>query len=159
MKTEFKPLSWKVKNFDCNRRLIEDYDILKYREDFIKKLKKKCVTKEEFAEQLLREFRYRYWSRSEYELIIRLTDDGHVILLPWCGSRDPESMAVDVTEDISFDWKGFATEHIGKQIYRNEAKIDIFDQLTYGDQFEKLIDYCWYTKLKWERDNPKFHKQ
>lgn len=158
MKKEFKPLSWKVKNYDVNRNVIEDYDILDYREDFIKKLKKKCATKEEFAEQLRREFQWQYWSRCEYELIIRLTEDGRVILLPWCGSRNPEDVAIDVTEDTSFDWKGFAIQHINKQIFKNEAKIDIFDQVTYGDQFEKLIDYCWYTKLKYERRDPKFEK-
>ena len=158
MKKEFKSLSWKVKNYDVNRDVIEDYDILDYREDFIKKLKKKCKTKEEFSKELHSEFLWQYWSRAEYELIIQLTDDGRVILLPWCGSRNPEDVAIDVTEDTSFDWKGFAAEHIRQQIFKNEAKIDVFDQVTYGDQFEKLVDYCWHTRLKYERKDPKFDK-
>lgn len=158
MKKEFRPLSWKVKNFDVNKQVIEDYDILKYREDEIKKLKKKCTTKENFAEQLRREFQWQYWGRAEYELIIRLTDDGHVILFPWCGWRNLERSAIDVTYDMFFDWKGFAEKHINQQNFKNEAKIDVYDQLTYGDQFKKLVDYCWYTKLKYERDNPKFHQ-
>lgn len=158
MKKEFKPLSWKVKNFDVNRQVIEDYDILKYREDFVKKFKKECATKEEFSEKMRRECMWRWWSKAEYELIIRLTDNGRVILLPWCGGRDPEGTAIDVTEDTSFDWKGFAKEHIGKNIRRNEAKIDVFDQLTYGDQFVKFVDYLWYTRLKWERKDSKFDK-
>ena len=41
MKKEVKPFSWIVKIFDCNAQKIKDYDILKYREDDIKKLKKK----------------------------------------------------------------------------------------------------------------------
>lgn len=159
MKKEFKPLSWKVKNFDCNKQVIEDYDILKYREDFIKKLKKKCETKEKFAEQMRRECQWRYWSKAEWELIIRLTDDGRVLLLPWCGGRDPERIAIDVTNDTSFDWKGFAETHIKKQIFKNEAKIDVYDQLTYENQFAKFIDYLWYTRLKYERKHPKFDKE
>ena len=159
MKKEFKPLSWKVKNFDVNEQLIKDYDILKYREDDIKKLKKKCTTKEEFAEQLRREFSWRYWSRCEYELIIEVTDDERILLKPWAGCRDEVKATIDVTDDTSIDWKGFATEHIKRQIFKNEAKIDIYSQLTYGDQFEKLVDYLWYTRLKYERDNPKFHRQ
>lgn len=158
MKTEFKPLSWKVKNYDCNRRVIEDYDVLKHYEDFIKKNKKKCATKEEFAEKLRREFQWRYWSRAEYELIIRLTEDSRIILLPWCGCRDPESVSIDVTNDASFDWKGFAKHHVDKR-YGNEEKIDIFDQLTYANQFAKLVDYCWYTRLKYERKNSKFDRE
>lgn len=156
-KKEFKPLSWLVTNFDCNKQVIEYYDILKYHEDEIKKMKKKCNTKEEFAEALQREMAYRYWSRAEYELIIRLTDNGRVILRPWCGCRNEDEAEIDVTDREDFDWRGLAEEHINKSRY-DEAKIDIYDQLIYGNQFEKLVDYCWHTRLKYERDDPKFHK-
>ena len=159
MKKEVKPFSWKVKNFDCNRQIIKDYDILKYREDEIKKMKKKCETKEEFASKLRSELMYHYWSRAEYELIIQLTEDGRILLRPWCGCYDDEKATIDVTNDTSFDWKGFVEEHISQQRYKNEAKIDIYDQLIYGDQFEKLVTYLWTTRLKYERDNTKFHKE
>ena len=159
MKKEFKPLSWLVKNFDCNKQVIEDYDVLKYREDMIKKLKKKCETKEEFAKKLRSEFMYHFWSRAQYELIIEFTEKGGVLLKPWCGCYDDQKATIDVTNDTTFDWKGFAQEHIGQQRYKNTAKIDIFDQLTYADQFEKIVDYCWYTRLKYERDNSKFHEE
>lgn len=158
MKKEFNHLTWLVTNYNCNADKIEYYDVLKYREDFIKQLKKKCTTKEEFSQDLRREFMHQYWSRAEYELVIRLTDDGRVILLPWCGCRNPEDVAIDVTEDTSFDWKGFANEHISQQRFKNEAKIDIFDQLMYKDQFEKLVDYLWYTRLKYERKDSKFER-
>ena len=157
MKQEFKPMSWMVKNFNQNKQVIEDYDVLKYREDLIKKMKKKCATKEEFAEKLRREFQYYYWSRAEWELIIELTEDGRVLLRPWVGCRDGE-LFIDVTDDITFDWKGFAQEHINKQIYENKAKIDAYDQLIYGDNWDKMITYLWTTRLKYERDNPKFHE-
>ena len=156
MKKEFKPLSWKVKNFCCNKQVIEDYDVLKYRENEIKKLKKKCATKEEFSKALRSECLYHYWSRAEYELIIERTEGGRIWLSPWCGCIEPEKVKIDVTDDTTFDWKGFAEEHIGKQIFSNEAKIDVYAQLVW--QWDFFIDYCWYTRLKYERDNPKFHR-
>lgn len=154
---EFKSLTWKVKNYNCNADKIVDYDVLKYREDFIKKLKKKYPTKEEFAEAMKREMMYYFWSKAEYELIIEVAKDGHIWLSPWCGCRDPEKVKICVTDGESFDWRGFANEHIGKQIYKNEAKIDIFDQLQW--RWDEFIDYCWYTRQKYQRDDPKFHRE
>lgn len=155
MRKEFKPLSWKVKNFDCNKQAILDYDVLKYREELVKKLKKKSVTKEEFAEVMRREMHWQYWSSSEYEVIIEI-DDGRIWLKPWVGCRNPDEIKIDVTDDQSFDWRGFANEYIGKQIYKNEEKIDIFDQLQW--KWDEFIDYLWYTRLKYERDDPKFFR-
>ena len=157
-KKEFKPLSWLVKNFDCNAQKIVDYDILKYRTDFIKKLKKKCDNKEEFTTKLRQEMTYHYWSRAEWELIIEITEDNRVVIKPWVGCYDEKKAAVDVTDDTTFDWRGFAEYHIGKQIYENEAKVDVWDQISYDNQFEKLVDYCWHTRLPYERDYEKFHE-
>lgn len=158
MKKEYKSLSWLVTYYDCNADKIKYYDILKYRKDLIKKLKKKCETKEEFADKMRRELQWSYWSRCEWELIIEIDDNNRIWLNPWVGCKEPENVRIDVTDREDFDWRGFAKTHIGKQIYKNEAKIDVFDQLTYGNQFEKFIDYCWYTRLKYERDNPKFDR-
>lgn len=155
MKKEGKSLSYIVKVFDINAQKIVDYDVLKHREDFIKKLKKKSATKEEFEITLQREFMYHYWSRSEYELIIRETDDGRILLLPWCGCSNPEDVAIDVTEDTSFNWRGFAKYHIAKQRYKDEAKISVFDQIM--QTWPEVANYCWQTHIKYERDHPKFH--
>jgi hypothetical protein len=149
MKREFKPMSWIVKRFDINHQVIEDYDILKYREDFIKKLKKKCTTKEEFAKGIKNEMQYIYWSRSEYELIIEITEDNRVFLNPWVGCREPEKVRIDVTNDESFDWYDFAKYHIGKQIYGNKAKIDCYNQLKWV--WDDFVDYCWNYRHKWQR--------
>lgn len=145
------------KCFDCNSQKIEDYDVLEYREGFIKKLKKVCSNKDEFAKKLKNEFMHRYWSKAEYELIIKIDKDNHVWLYPWCGCRDKEVCKVDVTNDSGFDWKGFADYHINTQIFKDEAKIDIYDQITYGDRFDNLVTKLWTTRLKYERDNEKFH--
>lgn len=156
MKKEFKPLTWKVKNYLINENKIWDYDVLKYREDQIKKFKKKCATKEEFAEAMRREMMWQYWSRCEYEVIIEI-DDNRIWLSPWVGCVDPESVKIDVTDDESFDWHGFAEKHIGKQIYKNKANVDVWDQLEY--RWEEFVSYLWHTRLRYERDNPKFHKE
>lgn len=147
-----------VKYYNCNAKKIKDYDVSERRESEIKRLKKKCATKDEFAELLRREFMWRFWSKAEWELIITRTAEGRVILSPWCGSRNPDSEAIDVTDDPAFDWSGFADEHIKKQIFKDHAKIDIYDQIMYGDRFNKLVDELWYTRLPYERDNPKFHR-
>ena len=152
-------LEWFVKNYNFNANTIEDYDVLKYREMAIKTLKKHCETKAEFTEELRKEFMWKYWSRSEYELIIKKSHDGKITLSPWCGSKDPDNATIDVTDDESFDWKGFAEEHINKQAFKTEAKIDIYDQLTYGDNLNKLATLLWTTHIKGERDNPKFHEE
>lgn len=147
-----------VKYYNCNANKIEDYDILKRRESEIKKLKKKCATKDEFAEFLQREFLRRFWAKCEWELIISKTEEGRIIISPWIGGRNPETSSLDVTDDKSFDWVGFADKYIGKQIFLNKAKIDVYDQIMYGDRFSNLVDELWYTRLSYERDNPKFHR-
>lgn len=147
-----------VKHYNYNANKIESYDVLSQRESEIKKLKKKCATKEEFAESLRREFMWRFWSKAEWELIVTKDGNGRVGLTPWCGCSDPDSVAIDVTDDNSFDWSSFADEHIKRQVFKNQAKIDVYDQIMYGDRFSNLVDELWYTRLPYERDNPKFHR-
>ena len=151
MKQKFKPLTWLVKYFDCNAQKITDYDVLKYREDEIKRMKKKCSTKEEFAEFLRKEMQCTYWSRAEYELVIEIDENNHIWLNPWCGCYKPEEVRIDVTDDTSYDWRSFAAEHIGKQIYKNNVKIDVYSQLTYGDNWNSFVDYCWNYHHKYQR--------
>ena len=148
-------LTWKVKNFDMNSQLIRDYDVLKYMEDSIKKLKKKCANKQEFSEELETKFKWQYWSRTEYELIIEIVDK-RVILIPWCGCREPMKVAIDVTDDTTFSWYDFADTHIDRQLYRDRAKIYVWDQLHW--KWDELVDYCWYTRLPYERKHPKFER-
>ena len=146
------------KEFNPNRQVIEDWDVLHYREDEIKKLKKKCATRTEFAEKLRTVFMWRYWSKAEHELIVSKTEDGRVLLMPWCGCYADKKATIDVTDDYTqLDWGAFADYHINKQTFKNEAKIDVYDQIMFGDRFEKLVDTLWTTRFKYERDNPKFH--
>lgn len=147
-----------VKYYNVNSRKIEDYNVLLRRMDDVKKLKKKSQNKAEFAEALKREFMWRFLSKAEWELIVTKTADGRVVLSPWCGCVDPDGCSIDVADDKSFDWSGFADEHIKRQIFKNQAKIDVYDQIMYNGRLDKLVDELWYTRLRYERDHKKFHK-
>lgn len=158
MKQEKRMVELLVKNYDSNANAIKDYNVLR-NEDYVKKLKKKCATKAEFAEKLREEFGWRYWSKAQYELIISKTKDGRILLKPWCGAvvRKP---TIDVTDDYSqLDWGAFADYHINQwgAPQKNEAKIDVYDQIMFGNRFGDLVNTLWTTRLKYERDNEKFH--
>lgn len=138
-------LSWKVMQFNCNANHIEDYNVLKYRVDWIKKTKKACKDKREFAEKLEREMLWQYWSRAEYELIL-VKCNSELWLKPWVGSCNPEAAKVDVSE--STFWQEFSKVP-SINWWDNEAKIDICDQLKF--KWDEFVDYCWNTRLPYER--------
>lgn len=146
-------LTWKVKWFDCNQQLIVDYNVLKYKVDFIKRLKKICANKDEFSERLKSHMRWQYWGRSEHELVISITDN-KVFLIPWSGCKDSENTKIEVIDE-NFDWYSFADYHIDRQLYSSEPKIDVFDQLQW--RWDAFVDYCWYTRVPYQRDHEKFH--
>lgn len=141
MKSRSNSMQWNVLNFDCNAQKITTYDVLMYRKDNIKELKKKYNNKDEFSEKLKLDLMCQYWSRAEYELIIKITEDDHVILYPWCGCRDPEKASIDVTSSTDFDWKGFADKHHIKSLKNKEEKFDVYDQLCY--RWDEFLEYCW----------------
>ena len=140
---ETKSMCWNVKYFNCNAKQVEDYNVLAYMKDRIKELKKKYKTKEEFSEYFNTSMMSKYWSRCEWELIIEIEND-RVILYPWVGMTNPKNVAIDVADDNNFDWKIFAEQHIKKQIYKNKAKIDVYDQLKF--RWDDFITYVWEYK-------------
>lgn len=134
-------MKWTVKHYDYDIPAISDYDLFPYFEEFLLKLKKQKLTREEFAKEIKSELMYHYWSKCEYEIFIEKENDGRIYLLPHCGGREKDVAFLDVTDDTSFDWKGFAEMHIKMQIYGNKAKIDIWNQIEY--RFDEFIEYCW----------------
>lgn len=139
-------LNWDVYYYNSNMQEIQKYNVLggKYYSEQIKRIKKKSKTKEEFSESLRHEMMYHFWSRSEWELIIKLTKDSRVFLVPWCGCKDPENKTLEVTNDTSFDWVGFALENITRQTRRDDTKIDVYSQLKY--RWEDFVAYCYNNK-------------
>ena len=137
---EKKPMCWNVKYFNYNAKQVEDYNVLAYMKDRTKELKKKYKTKEEFSKYFNRLMLIKYWSRCAWELIIEIEND-RVILYPWVGMTNPKNVAIDVTDDNTFDWKTFAEKHIKKQLYYNKAKIDVYEQLNF--RWDDFITYVW----------------
>ena len=129
-------MTWNVLFDDCNKKSIIDYNVLKNREKEIHKIKKQSKSYEKFCQRLRTCFICQYWSRCEYELIIKKDNNNHIILTPLFGSYE-----LDVTDRTDFDWRGFAEYHINKQIFRNEAKIDIWNQIEY--KWDEFVKYCY----------------
>ncbi len=134
-------MKWTVKHYDYCIPAIADYELFPYFEEFLLKLKKQKLTREEFAKEIRSELMYHYWSKCEYEIFIEIENNGRIYLLPHCGGINKADIFLDVTDDKSFDWKGFAKKHIKMQIYGNKAKIDIWNQIEY--RFDEFISYCW----------------
>ena len=145
------PFSWKVLLHDFNANAVRPHDVLARREDWIKQLKKKCTTKEEFADALDRDFMRQYWSRCEYEMILYVEND-RVYLEPWVGKF--KEGRVDITDDTSLDWPAFAAEMLkrpwlDKETGRLYVKFDAYDQLKF--RFDELIDFVWAYRHKYQR--------
>ena len=131
-------MTWNVLIDDCNKKSIENYNVLKHEEKNIQKIKNETKTFDEFCKRLEIHFKSRYWSRCEYELMIKINSENRVILSPLFFHRDYN---LDVSDRTDFDGRGFAEYHIKKQIYRTEAKIDIWDQIEY--RWDEFTRYCY----------------
>jgi hypothetical protein len=152
MKTVRPPFVWNVLLHDWNAHDVRVYNVLSTgREDYIKKLKKKCTTKEEFAEALERDFLWQFWSRSEYEMILYMEND-RVYLEPWCGTF--KEGRIDITKDTTLDWPAFAEKMLeqawtDRETGRKYVKFDVYDQLKF--RFDELIGFVWNYRHKYQR--------
>ena len=144
-------MKWEVYHYNINRDKIETWNIFEHYSfrQYAKKAARKHLIREDFEEQLKSELHYYFWAKSEYELVIEITDDNKIFLIPWCGCKEPEKTKIEIfpilTED-GFNWIEFAKEHIVNQKYYNKAKIDIYDQVMFD--WNKFADYCWKNKSK-----------
>jgi len=151
MKVVRPPFTWSTLIHDFNTKTVKPYDVLAYREDRIKKLKKQHSTKEEFADALKLDFQWQYWSRSEYEMILYIEND-RVYLEPWCG--DFKDGRIDITDGDTLNWPVFAREMLeqawtDKETGCKYVKFDVYDQLKF--RFDELIDFVWNYRHKYQR--------
>lgn len=147
------PFVWNVLLHNWNAGDIGVYNILsKTREDYIKKLKKKCASKEEFIQLFDRDLMHQFWGRSEYEMILYVEDD-RVYLEPWCGTF--KAGRIDITDDDVLDWPVFADKMLeqrawtDKQNGRKYVKFDVYDQIKF--RFDDLVDFVWNYRHKYSR--------
>lgn len=135
-------MKWNVYYYNINRDEIKKFNIFDHRRfrENVLELIKKSDKKEDFKESLRKEVLYYFWSKCEWELVIEITENNYIFLKPWCGCLESDKVKINVTDDKSFDWKGFAE----KQIYNNEAKIDVYDQVLY--MWEDFSEYVWKNR-------------
>lgn len=129
----------------CGKKF-ERINILKYYEDFIKKLKKKVSSYEEFSKELRSEMMRRFWSRCEYEVVLKKEND-RLYMLSW-PPRENE-VGVDITDNRLFDWNGFFDWKVKQCVSNTECKIDVYDQLFY--RWDAFVEYCFLYPHKYQR--------
>ena len=139
-------MEWFVTYQDFNSQKFNRVNILKYYEDFIKKLKKKVNSYDEFSEELRSEMMSRFWSRCEYEVVLKKEND-RLYMLSW-PPRENE-VGVDITEDRLFDWNWFFDWKVEKCISKTECKCDVYDQLLY--RWAEFAEYCFLYRHKYQR--------
>ena len=140
---------WEALIDDFNSKNIKPYNILAYREEFIKKLKKSGLSKEAFEEKLMREMQYHFWSRCEYEMLIGKNSDGIIFLTHLIGDTDDQFI---VTKETGINWYIFLEKLKDTRLsYDGLTKFDIYDQLVFRKQ--EFIDYCWNFKHKYWRQH------
>lgn len=139
-------LSWTVKIENFNGRKICDFNIFDIEFNNIKKTKKNSATKEEFADKIKTILMSMFWSRCQWELLIKKKNN-RIILTSLFDNI--AKISLDVTDDTSFDWLSFYEKHVKEQVFRDYAKIDVFDQLMF--RWNDFIDYCWNTHFPYER--------
>ena len=141
-------MEWNVYYFDINGQKIDTFNVFRHY-SFLKEVKKelkKWTDKKIFASELRTSLMYFFWCKAEWELIIENTEDNHIYLKPWCGCKNTDEARIDVTDNTDFDWRSFAEEHIGKQVYIDKAKIDVHDQVMMN--WNLFLDYVWDNKKK-----------
>ena len=92
-------MTWLAYVYDFSTKKIEVFNIFEhysFRES-VEKLKRKKLSKNEFAEKLKRELMYYFWSKCEYEVVITSFPPN----LPIVGRK------ADVYEQVSLNWDIF----------------------------------------------------
>ena len=139
-------MEWYVKCQSWNNKNFERINILKYYEDFIKKLKKKVNSYEEFSKELRSEMMYRFWSKCEWEVVLK-RENGRLYMLPWPPHEN--DVGEDITDDKLFDWNGLFEKKVERCYSKTECKIDVYDQLLY--RWEAFVEYCFLYHHKYQR--------
>ena len=90
---------WNVIYHSWNKNEITTFNIFDHSSfnDEVVKLLKKCKTREQFYEELRHPLMYYFWSKSEWEILIS----------PWIGDRDKETIKVDVYWQIRNNYDRF----------------------------------------------------
>lgn len=148
--------SWNVCNYDVNADEIRYYDVFANSKSELQEvLGESKGDYNLFEKRLGAILKARYWSRCEYELILRIEhhpiEGGgkiHYLLRPWIGRHNGDSAEINVTNDENFSWDAFAYWILDK---KNESfpekgetvdiKFDVWDQLKFG--WDSFVEEAW----------------
>lgn len=92
-------LKWMVYNYDFNKKEIITYDIFhhgRFSADVEELLCDKNITYDEFKEKLKRRLMYYYWSKTEWEIVLK----------PWVGD-DNVAEKIDVYDQVTLNFDKF----------------------------------------------------
>ena len=93
-----KTLEWNVVYFSWNKKDFVIYNVLSpYFVDEIKKCTKKIEDKNEFAEEVKRICIYCFWSKFEWEIILK----------EWTAGDNPKQKKIDVYDQLKLNWNRF----------------------------------------------------
>ena len=96
MKT--KTLEWNVVYFNQNKKDFEIYNVLSsYFVDEIKKRTKKIEDKNDFAEEVKIMCMGYFWSKFEWEIILK----------EWTAGDNPKQKKIDVYDQLKLNWDRF----------------------------------------------------
>ena len=108
----------------------------------IAKIKNKYKTKEEFAERLHHEVLYRFWAKSEWEVIVTTWP-------PYVDSEEIDRL-VKEREDRIKSWGNFYCTDVRLE---HGVKLDVYTQLALN--WDRFIDYVWKNRKLFVRHREK----
>lgn len=103
-------LKWNVIIHDTNQDKMKVYNVFAHAgfRDEVNKYIGQCKTLGEFSESVRRTLMYYFWSKCEWEILIK----------PWCGSRNNAEEKIDVYQQIRNNWDRFI-----EYVWNNRASI------------------------------------
>lgn len=92
-------MEWNVYFYNVNHQKIETFNIFNHRyfTGYVKQHLQTCTDKDSFAEELKSELRYYFWSKSEWEIIIK----------PWVGNKTPGEEKIDIYAQVMLNFNIF----------------------------------------------------
>lgn len=90
-------MEWNVLYDNINSGTIEQYNVLKGHDGFIRDLRSKVSSKEEFNDNLRQEMMCHYWRRAEWE----------VVVCPSYGHQEARGRKIDIFDQLSLNWDRF----------------------------------------------------